>query len=82
MLNIHQRHPGLPPTVQRADQVGGLVGGEEAEHVDCEGFVGVEVPRLRANKALYAFLQRYERVPLASGWQVYDLRHFATPGKP
>ena len=40
-------------------------------------FVAVEVPRLRANKPLYAFLQRYKRVPVASGWQVYDLRHFA-----
>ena len=40
-------------------------------------FVAIEVPRLKANKPLYAFLQRYERVPVASGWQVYDLRHFA-----
>ncbi len=38
-------------------------------------FVAVEVPRLKANKALYAFLQRYERVPVRSGWQVYDLQH-------
>ena len=45
-------------------------------------FVAVEVPRLKANKALYAFLQRYKRVPVAPGWQVYDLRHFAAPGKP
>lgn len=42
-------------------------------------FVGVEVPRLKANKELYAFLQRYARVPVASGWQVYDLRHFSRP---
>jgi len=40
-------------------------------------FVAVEVPRLRANRELYAFLQRYERVPVRSGWQVYDLRSFA-----
>lgn len=40
-------------------------------------FVAVEVPRLRANKPLYRFLQRYARVPVSSGWQVYDLRHFA-----
>jgi len=40
-------------------------------------FVAVEVPRLKANKPLYAFLQRYARVPVSSGWQVYDLRHFA-----
>jgi 4-amino-4-deoxy-L-arabinose transferase-like glycosyltransferase len=45
-------------------------------------FVAVEVPRLKANKALYAFLQRYERVPVASGWQVYDMRHFAATAKP
>ncbi len=45
-------------------------------------FVAVEVPRLRANRSLYAFLQRYRRVPVSSGWQVYDLRHFAAaPGK-
>ena len=40
-------------------------------------FVAVEVPRLKANKALFDFLQRYARVPVSSGWQVYDLRHFA-----
>ncbi|MBV8595608.1 MAG: glycosyltransferase family 39 protein [Candidatus Eremiobacteraeota bacterium] len=36
-------------------------------------FVAVEVPRLRANKQLYAFLLGYRRVPVRSGWQVYDL---------
>lgn len=40
-------------------------------------YVAVELPRLRANRVLYAFLQRYRRVPVASGWQVYDMRHFA-----
>lgn len=40
-------------------------------------FVAVEVPRLKANKALFAFLQKYARVPVSSGWQVYDMRHFA-----
>jgi hypothetical protein len=40
-------------------------------------FVAVEVPRFRANKALYGFMQRYARVPVSSGWQVYDMRHFA-----
>jgi len=39
-------------------------------------YVAVELPRLRANRPLYAFLQKYKRVPVASGWQVYDLRHF------
>ena len=42
-------------------------------------YVAVEVPRLRANAALYSFLQRYRRVPVRSGWQVYDLHHFARP---
>lgn len=40
-------------------------------------FVAVEVPRFAANKPLYAFMQRYRRVPVRSGWQVYDMRHFA-----
>jgi dolichyl-phosphate-mannose-protein mannosyltransferase len=40
-------------------------------------FVAVEVSRLKANKQLFAFLQKYERVPVSSGWQVYDMRHFA-----
>ncbi|HEY7993333.1 MAG TPA: glycosyltransferase family 39 protein [Candidatus Eremiobacteraceae bacterium] len=40
-------------------------------------YVAIEIPRLRANAALYHFLQRYRRVPVASGWQVYDMRHFA-----
>ncbi|MBC5806354.1 MAG: ArnT family glycosyltransferase [Candidatus Eremiobacter antarcticus] len=40
-------------------------------------FVALEVPRFRANKQLYAFMQRYRRVPVRSGWQVYDFRHFA-----
>jgi 4-amino-4-deoxy-L-arabinose transferase-like glycosyltransferase len=43
-------------------------------------FVAVEVPRLKANKPLDAFLQRYRRIPVASGWQVYDMRHFAQRG--
>jgi hypothetical protein len=38
-------------------------------------FVGVEVPRLKANRPLYAYLQHFARVPVSSGWQVYDLRH-------
>jgi hypothetical protein len=37
-------------------------------------FIGVEVPRLKANRPLYAYLQRFARVPVSSGWQVYDLR--------
>jgi len=40
-------------------------------------YVAIELPRLRANPVLYHFLQRYRRVPVASGWQVYDMRHFA-----
>ena len=39
--------------------------------------VAVEVPRFRANKPLYRFMQRYRRVPVASGWEVYDMHHFA-----
>jgi hypothetical protein len=38
-------------------------------------FIGVEVPRLKANRPLYAYLQHFARVPVSSGWQVYDLRH-------
>ncbi|HKW45722.1 MAG TPA: glycosyltransferase family 39 protein [Candidatus Eremiobacteraceae bacterium] len=37
-------------------------------------FIGVEVPRLKANRPLYSYLQRFARVPVSSGWQVYDLR--------
>ena len=40
-------------------------------------FVAVEVPRFDANKQLAAFVRRYRRVPVSSGWQVYDFRHFA-----
>jgi len=40
-------------------------------------FVAVEVPRFRANHELYAFMQRYRRVPVHSGWQIYDFHHFA-----
>lgn len=40
-------------------------------------YVAIELPRLRANPTLYHFLQRYRRVKVASGWQVYDMRHFA-----
>jgi hypothetical protein len=42
-------------------------------------FVAVEVPRFAANRPLYAFMQRYRRVPVRSGWQVYDMHHFAKP---
>jgi hypothetical protein len=37
-------------------------------------FIAVEVPRLKANRPLYAYLQRFARVRVSSGWQVYDLR--------
>jgi hypothetical protein len=37
-------------------------------------FIGVEVPRLKANRPLYRYLQQFTRVPVSSGWQVYDLR--------
>jgi Dolichyl-phosphate-mannose-protein mannosyltransferase len=37
-------------------------------------FIGVEVPRLKANRPLFAYLQHFARVPVSSGWQVYDLR--------
>ncbi|HEY5094930.1 MAG TPA: glycosyltransferase family 39 protein [Candidatus Eremiobacteraceae bacterium] len=37
-------------------------------------FIGVEIPRLKANRPLYAYLQHFARVPVSSGWQVYDLR--------
>jgi hypothetical protein len=40
-------------------------------------FIGVEVPRLKANRPLYAYLQQFARVPVSSGWQVYDLRRSA-----
>jgi hypothetical protein len=43
-------------------------------------FVAVEVPRFKANRELYAFMQRYERLPIHSGWQVYDLRRRASAG--
>jgi hypothetical protein len=45
-----------------------------AIHKGARYFVAVEVPRFKANKALYAFMQHYERVPLRSGWQVYDMQ--------
>jgi 4-amino-4-deoxy-L-arabinose transferase-like glycosyltransferase len=44
-----------------------------AIHKGARYFVAVEVPRFRANRELYAFMQRYARVPIRSGWQVYDL---------
>ena len=44
-------------------------------------FVAVEVPRFKANKPLYRFMQRYRRVPVRSGWQVYDMHHFAVRSK-
>jgi len=44
-------------------------------------FVAVEVPRFAANRPLYAFMQRYRRVPVRSGWQVYDMHHFALQAK-
>ncbi|MBC5823505.1 MAG: glycosyltransferase family 39 protein [Candidatus Eremiobacteraeota bacterium] len=40
-------------------------------------FIAVEVPRFRANAALYRFMRRYRMVSVSSGWQVYDTRHFA-----
>jgi 4-amino-4-deoxy-L-arabinose transferase-like glycosyltransferase len=40
-------------------------------------FVAPEVPRFKANRELYAFMQRYRRIPVHSGWQVYDFHHFA-----
>jgi 4-amino-4-deoxy-L-arabinose transferase-like glycosyltransferase len=43
-------------------------------------FVAVEVPRFKANRELYALMQRFERLPIRSGWQVYDLRRRASPG--
>jgi len=48
-----------------------------AIHKGARYFVAVEVPRFKANRALYSFMQRYRRVPVASGWEVYDTRHFA-----
>lgn len=44
-------------------------------------FVAIEVPRFKANKPLYRFMQRYRRVPVRSGWQVYDMHHFAVQSK-
>ena len=42
-------------------------------------FVAVEPARLRANKALYAYLQRFEKLPTSSGWPVYDLSKATKP---
>lgn len=42
-------------------------------------FVAIEIARFKNNKPLYAFMQKYRRVPVRSGWQVYDMRHFAHP---
>lgn len=48
-----------------------------AIHKGARYFVAVEVDRFAANKELYRFMQRYRRVPVSSGWQVYDTSHFA-----
>ena len=45
-------------------------------------FVAIEVPRFQANKPLYRFMQRYRRVRVHSGWQVYDMHHFAAARRP
>ena len=42
-------------------------------------FVAVEPARLRANGALYSYLQRFARVPSAAGWPVYDLSRATKP---
>ena len=42
-------------------------------------FVAVEPQRLRVNKTLYAYLQRFPHVPTDTGWPVYDLTR---PSKP
>ena len=36
-------------------------------------FIAVEPARLRVNKELYVYLQRFAQVPTSSGWPVYDL---------
>ena len=42
-------------------------------------FVAVEPARLRANRALYSYLQRFEKVPTTYGWPVYDLSKATKP---
>ncbi len=48
-----------------------------AIHKGARYFVAVELARLKANPQLYRFLQRYRRLDVRSGWQVYDTRHFS-----
>jgi hypothetical protein len=53
---------------------------QSAQRKGAAYFVAVELPRLRANKPLYAYLQRFARVPVSSGWRVYDMRRPAPSG--
>ena len=52
---------------------------ESAQAKGAAYFIGIEIPRLRANRPLYAYLQRYARVRVSSGWQVYDMRSRSRP---
>jgi len=46
---------------------------ESAVHKGARYFVAVEPERLKANGALYSYLQRFEQIPTSSGWPVYDV---------
>ena len=46
---------------------------ESAVRKGARYYVAVEPGRLKANAALYSYLQRFEQVPTTSGWPVYDM---------
>ena len=46
---------------------------ESAVRKGARYFVAVEPERLKANGALYSYLQRFEQTPNPSGWPVYDM---------
>jgi hypothetical protein len=46
---------------------------ESAVRKGARYYVAVEPGRVKANPALYSYLQRFEQVPTTSGWPVYDM---------
>jgi 4-amino-4-deoxy-L-arabinose transferase-like glycosyltransferase len=46
---------------------------ESAVRKGARYFVAVEPDRLKANGALYSYLQRFEQIPTSTGWPVYDM---------
>ncbi|HZV78617.1 MAG TPA: glycosyltransferase family 39 protein [Candidatus Binatus sp.] len=46
---------------------------ESAVHKGARYYVAVEPDRLKANHDLYAYLQRFQQIPTATGWPVYDM---------